>query len=268
MRKSENIASKAAAPVSILLLLLFWELGVKWNHVPVWILPAPSQIGLTLVQESSLLFFHTVTTLYEALAGFMIALFISLFSAFILDRFQYLKNAFYPLFTISQTIPLIVLAVLLPLWFGWGITPKLLIVVLVCFFPVVISLLKGLDSVDPDLIRLFRSFGAGPTATFTIVKLPSAMPSLFAGLKISATYSIMAAVIAEWVGAQRGLGYFMTLQQKSFAIDKVMAAVVVISLLSLLLVALVDLMEYLLVPWNRKSIIIPENRQNVNKEVV
>lgn len=263
MKKSGNIAYRTAAPVSILVFLVLWELGVKIYHVPIWILPRPSQVGAALVNNSSLLFFHTLTTLYEALLGFIIALLISLLTAFILDRFEWIKKAMYPLFTISQTIPLIVLAVLLPLWFGWGILPKLLIVILVCFFPVVISLLKGLDSVDPDLIRLFRSFGAGPLATFKIVKLPAAMPAFFSGLKISATYSIMAAVIAEWVGAQRGLGYFMTLQQKSFAIDKVMAAVVIISLLSLLLVALVDLTEYLLVPWNRKNIGTPEGKQNV-----
>jgi DNA invertase Pin-like site-specific DNA recombinase len=116
------------------------------------------------------------------------------------------------------------------------------------------SLIQGMTSIDEEQLKLFKSMGASPWQTFRMVKFPAALPGFFAGLKISATYSIMAAVISEWVGAQRGLGFFMTIQQKSFAIDKVLAAVLIICILSLLLVKLVELIEYLLIPWNRSSL--------------
>jgi ABC-type nitrate/sulfonate/bicarbonate transport system permease component len=205
-----------------------------------------------------MLLFHSAATLLEAGCGFLLALSLALLMGFFLDNILLLKQALTPILVISQTIPLIVLAALLPLWFGWGMLPKILIVIMVCFFPIAINLLKGLDSVDPDQLSLFRSMGADVWETFRIVKFPAALPSFFSGLKISATYSIMAAVISEWVGAQRGLGYFMTIQQKSFAIDRVLAAVIVICILSLLLVKLVDVMEYMLVPWNRKIILDPK----------
>ena len=156
---------------------------------------------------------------------------------------------------LSQTIPLIILAILLPLWLGWGITPKIVIVVLVCFFPIVINLLNGLDEVDPDQLSLFHSMGASNLDTFFMVKIPAALPSFFTGVRISATYSLMAAVISEWVGAQRGLGYFMTIKQKAFAIDEVLAAVLVICLISYLLVKFIDWLEYWLIPWNREYLL-------------
>ena len=190
----------------------------------------------------------------EAISGFILAIAIAFVMAFLLDTLFWLNRAVYPLLIISQTIPLIVLAVLFTIWFGFGLLPKILVVILVCFFPMVISFSNGLNTVDPDQISLFRSMGASRFKTFTMVKLPAAMPAFFSGIRIAATYSVMAAVIAEWLGSNRGLGYYMTLQQKQFAIDRVLAAVVVICLLSLLLVKLIDLLEYLLVPWNHKHL--------------
>lgn len=168
-------------------------------------------------------------------------------------------SGFYPLLVATQTIPLIVLAILLPIWFGFGLLPKIIIVVTVCFFPIVINLMNGLASVDRDQLNLFRSMGAKPLQTFFMIKLPAAAPAFFSGLRISATYSIMAAVISEWVGARQGLGYFMTIAQKSFRIDQVLAAVTIICILSLLLVKIVDWAEYLLVPWNRRLYEYDEN---------
>jgi len=253
MKKSANTSAKIVPIPGIMILLILWEAGVRIKHIPEWILPAPSQIVAAVIESNQLLIFHSKTTVLEAAYGFILSIAIALLIAFILDSLPVLKRAINPLFVISQTIPLIVLAVLLPLWFGWGMLPKVLIVILVCFFPIVISLLTGLESVDPDQLSLFRSLGASGLETFRIVKFPAAMPSFFSGLRISATYSIMAAVISEWVGAQRGLGYYMTIQQKNFSIDKVLAAVIIICLLSLLLVKIVDMAEYLLVPWNRKQ---------------
>ncbi len=255
MKKSTNIGYSLLSLFSMVMLLILWEAAVRINNVPQWLLPAPSKIFNTIIDIWQMLLFHSTVTLLETAYGYLLSIILALFIAFLLDHVSVLKQAVNPVLVISQTIPLIVLAVLLPLWFGWGMLPKIMIVTLVCFFPITINLLKGLDSADPDQLSLFRSMGASRWETFKIVKFPASMPAFFSGLKISATYSIMAAVISEWVGAQRGLGYFMTIQQKNFAIDRVLAAVVVICILSLLLVKIVDIIEYWLVPWNRRQIV-------------
>lgn len=253
MKKSVNIVNNPYPFIAVLLLLLFWELGVKLAEVPVFILPPPCQVLISLINGFPLLMSHTAITWLEAGLGFLTSILIAFVIGFLLDNINWLRQTFYPLIILSQTIPLITLAVLLAIWFGFGIFPKILVVVLVCFFPMVISLLNGLDSVDNDQIQLFRSMGASKLLIFKMVKLPVAMPSFFSGMRISATYSIMAAIIGEWMGATKGLGYYMTLAQKSYRIDQVLAAVLLICILSLLMVFIVDLLEYILLPWNRRK---------------
>lgn len=249
MRKSVNIASKVVPVITVLILLVVWELAVRWTHLPAYILPGPIQIFTTLAASWPLLLNHTGSTMTEALLGFGLAVAIAFVVAFILNQVPWLNQAIYPLLIVSQTIPIITLAPLFLIWFGWGMLPKVLVVILVCFFPVVINLLNGFQSVDPDLINLFRSMGAGRIAIFNMVKLPASLPSFFAGMKISASYSILAAVIGEWLGAQQGLGFYMTIAQKSFRVDRVLAAVMIIALLSLLVVKIIEIMERLAMPW-------------------
>lgn len=253
MKKSINTANRLSPWITFLILLAVWELIVRIKNIPRYILPGPADIFDSLLASYKLIAFHTATTLMEALLGFVFAVITAFLIAFLLNNVKWLNQAIYPIIIVTQTIPVITLAPLFLIWFGWGLLPKIIVVILVCFFPVVINLLKGLNSVDPDLINLFRSMGAGRLATFKMVKLPAALPGFFSGLKISASYSIMAAIIGEWLGAKQGLGYFMTLSQKSFRVDKVLAAVVVISVLSLLIVKLIDLVEWITVPWNRPS---------------
>ncbi len=251
MRRSASIGNKLAPYLSTLALLFIWEGAVRLKHVPQYILPGPIQIINTLAENYELLLMHAISTLEEALLGYGLAIVIAFLTAFLLNNINWLNKAVYPVLIISQTIPIITLAPLFLIWFGWGLLPKIIVVILVCYFPVVISLLNGLNLVDPDLINLFRSMGASRLAIFNMVKLPSALPTFFSGMKISASYSIMAAVIGEWLGAQQGLGYFMTISQKSFQVDQVLATVIIISGLSLLIVKAIDLVEYLLTPWNR-----------------
>ncbi|HZK44037.1 MAG TPA: ABC transporter permease [Syntrophomonadaceae bacterium] len=253
MKKPKNTFRRLTPLLTLSILVLIWELGVRFYEVAPWILPGPVQVFKALVSSFDLLLVHTATTFYEASLGFFLSIILALVVAFILTSVDWLNRAFYPLLIVSQTIPLIILAVLFTIWFGWGLLPKVIIVVLVCFFPITINLINGLKSVDPDQVNLFHSMGANNWDVFKIVKFPHALPSLFTGLKISATYSVMAAVIGEWLGAKQGLGYFMTIQQKNFAIDQVIAAVVVISVISLALVKLIEIIEYFLVPWNRKN---------------
>jgi ABC-type nitrate/sulfonate/bicarbonate transport system permease component len=255
MKKPKNTVEQLAPYISIVGLLLLWETAVRIFKVPDYILPAPSQILIATYDVRHLLLVHTGVTLGEALAGLLLSIIIAFLIAMLLHSVTWLYSMIYPLLILSQTIPLIILAILLPLWLGWGVMPKIVIVVLVCFFPIVINLLNGLDEVDPDQLSLFRSMGASNLDTFFMVKIPAALPSFFTGVRISATYSLMAAVISEWVGAQRGLGYFMTIKQKAFAIDEVLAAVFVICLISYLLVKFIDWLEYWLMPWNREYLL-------------
>lgn len=255
MRKSGNTIYKNLAPwLVIFILIIIWEFGVRFSNTPAWILPSPLQVIKAMVASAPLLLIHTASTLTEAGIGFLLSIVLALIVAFILTSVECLNRAFYPLLIVSQTIPLITLALLFTIWFGWGLLPKVIIVVLVCFFPITINLINGLKSVDPDQINLFNSMQASSWDTFRLVKFPHALPSFFTGLKISATYSIMAAIIGEWLGAQKGLGYFMTIQQKSFAIDQVLGAVIIICFISLSLVKVIELGEYFLIPWNRKTI--------------
>jgi len=251
MKRSTNIGLRVAPWLTFALLLAVWEGGVRIASVPSWILPTPSQVVQTTLSSLPLLINHTVVTLGEAALGFIISIVLAILLVFFICLLPWLRSALYPLMVVSQTIPLIILAVLFTIWFGWGLLPKVLVVTLVCFFPVAISLIRGIDEVDPEMINLFRSMGANHLKIWSMVQFPLALPAFFAGLRISATYSIMAAVIGEWMGAQRGLGHYMTLQQKNFAIDQVLAAVLIICLASLLMVKAVELAEYLLVPWKR-----------------
>lgn len=251
MKRSANIVNSIIPYSAAVLLLAIWEIGVRWGQVPLYILPGPSQIIITMISIFPTLLNHAGRTLEEALIGFAAAIGIAFICAFLLNHFRALYQAVHPLLIISQTIPIITLAPLFVIWFGWGILPKVLVVILVCFFPIVISFLEGLRGVDQDLINLFRSMGAKRITIFRMVEMPAALPAFFSGLKISASYSVMAAVIGEWLGAQQGLGYFMTITQKSFRVDRVLAAVVLISLISLMLVKAVDVLEWVLTPWNR-----------------
>jgi ABC-type nitrate/sulfonate/bicarbonate transport system permease component len=193
--------------------------------------------------------FDILVTLYEAFAGFFIAIILSFIIAVLMDSISGFKKTVYPVLVISQTIPIIILAPLFIIWFGYGYTPKLVIVVLICFFPVTISLLHSLSSVDRELIDLLRSMGSSKFQIYRYVKLPASMTGFFSGLKIAATYSIMGATIGEWVGGKDGLGVYMIRAKQSFATNRVFAAILVITVLSILLLKLIEFIERRSMPW-------------------
>ncbi|GBF11877.1 MAG: ABC transporter permease [Tepidibacillus sp.] len=229
-----------------------WEVAVKVSKIEPWILPPPSQIIMTLFREREVIIDHTWVTLYEALVGFLFAIVIAFILAMIIDRFPFFSRGFYPILVTSQTIPIISIAPLLFIWFGFGLLPKIVVVILVGFFPIVISTVDGLNSADRDLISLLQTMKASKWQIFTKVKFPSALPSIFSGLKIAATYSVMGAVIGEWLGASKGLGLYMRTTSHSFLTDQVFAAIIVIVLTSILLYGTILALEYLLIPWNRQ----------------
>lgn len=242
---------KEVAPLFLLLLLVIWELLVRLFKVEPWLLPAPTAIAASLSKDWPTLRRHIGVTLYEALIGFTLSTGFAFVLAWLMDSVPLVRRALYPLLVTSQTVPIISVAPLFLIWFGYGLTPKVLVVVLVCFFPVVVSFLQGLATVDTEVIDLLRSMGAPPLLIFRLAKLPAALPTFFSGLKIAATYSIMGAVIGEWLGAEAGLGYYMTLSQRSFLTARVFAIIVVITILSLALFKVIEMLERILTPWTR-----------------
>lgn len=254
MKKSTSIVKRLekVLPIAfiIFLILLTEFLLVKLN-VKHYILPRPSAVLNRLVEDRELLWEHTKTTLYEAGLGFSIAVALAVFMAGIMNRLPIVKSLFYPILVISQTIPIIALAPLFLIWFGFGLLPKILVVVLVCFFPIVVSLIEGLAVVDKEMIHLMKSMNAKSYQIFFKVEVPSVLPSFFSGMKISATYAIMGAVIAEWLGAQSGLGIYMTRAMHSFKTDALFADICIIVVISIGLFKLIDIIGQVSMPWRR-----------------
>ena len=254
MRGETTRLQKALIPLAAVILLIgLWELVVRVGIVPNFMLPAPSQVIVALVRDAPLLAAHAGTTLMEAAIGLVLGVLVGFVFAVLMDRFEVVYLALNPLVTVSQTVPTVAVAPLLVLWFGYGLVPKIVLIVLTTFFPVTISLVEGLRSVDPDMEDLMRTMNATEAQIFMRVKLPAAMEHLFSGLRISATYAIVGAVIAEWLGGFSGLGVYMTRVRKSFSYDSMFAVILLISSLSLILMRFVDLLEYVCIPWRRSK---------------
>lgn len=253
LKSTAKFSSSGYLPVGLLLLLLIgWEIGVQVSNVQAWILPGPLQVFRSLWEARELIWQHSLQTLYETLWGFVIAILLGVTIATLMDMFSYLRKAVYPLLVISQTIPIIAIAPLFFIWFGFGITPKIVVVALVCFFPITVNLIDGYRLVDQDMIRLLTSMGAGRGQIFRMVKLPAALPFFFSGLRIAGTYSVMGAVIGEWLGASKGLGILMTRSSQSFMTDRVFATIFVISFLSLVIFGFIEMLGRIIMPWNQQ----------------
>lgn len=237
----------------IVALLAGWELIVRWLETPRWLLPTPSQIVQAGWDTQDLLWLHTRQSLLETWLGLGLALCAGVVIAGAIDLTPILRRMLYPLLVTSQTVPIIAVAPLLVVWLGYGILPKVIIVALVCFFPLAINTADGLRSVDPDLIALLRTLGASRWQILTKAKLPAALPSFFSGLKIAVTYALIGAVIGEWIGASEGLGIFMLRSQHAFMTDRVFAAVGVVCLASIAMFLLVVALERILMPWHHST---------------
>ena len=251
MRKYQNISDKLIPILFILAILVVWELVVNLAIVARYILPAPTDIVDALIANGSDIIMHTGVTFFEGMTGLLVAVLLSLLMAIVMDQFPIVKKAIYPVLVISQTVPIIVIAPLLAIWFGFGIAPKIFVVVLVCFFPITVNLIEGLQSVDGELINLVRSMGASKGQIFAKIKFPSALPYFFSGLKIAATYSIMGAVIGEWLGGKAGLGVYMLRARHAFALDLVFASILVIVVLSIILFYGIAGIQRALMPWEK-----------------
>jgi ABC-type nitrate/sulfonate/bicarbonate transport system permease component len=230
-------------------LLLVWQLYAGRPGADQQLLPTPVAVWNALVAQREVLWGHTLVTLYETMVGFAAALVAGVVFAALIDFSPWLRRAIYPLLVVSQTIPIITLAPLLVLWFGFGVLSKTVVITLVCFFPITVALADGLRGADPELIKLYRTFGADRWRIFRAVKLPGALPALFSGVRIAVAYSVIGAIFAEYVGAEAGLGFYLVQKAHAFATAAVLATIVVTALLSLALFGLVALIERLALPW-------------------
>ncbi len=241
-----------AIPVSLITLVIGgWEFIVRLRDTPRWFLPPPSAVASALFDSRQLLLHHTLITLEEVAVGFALSFLLGVVFALAIASSQLVERAFYPFVIASQAIPIIALAPILLIWFGYGLTPKVIVVALICFFPIVVNTVDGLRSVDPELIDLLRSMGASSWTTYRVVRIPWSLPYLFSGTRIAAAVSVIGALIGEWVGSSAGLGYFMIRSAGQFATARVFAAVLVSALLGLSMFGIVSLLERLLLPWQR-----------------
>lgn len=252
-KKFQSIITESSAFISIGVLALIWLFVSEGEIVPSYMLPSPIDVIKAFINDFGIIINHTAVTLAEAVSGLLLGTVSGFIISVLMDRFEMLNKAFYPILVITQTIPTIAIAPLLVLWMGFSVAPKITLVVITTFFPIAVSLLDGFKSADKDAVNLLRSMGAGNIRIFRYIKLPSALPSFFSGLKVSASYAVVGAVIAEWLGGFEGLGVYMTRVKKAYAFDKMFAIIIFICIISLILMAVVSLLSKITMPWNKKE---------------
>ena len=248
-RKLQNTTNRIWSCSAIALILIVWQMISSLGIVDSFLLPSPIQVVKAFVEEFPALMEHSVITLAEAFIGLALGIALGFVMAVLMDHFESLYKAFYPLIVLTQTIPTVAIAPLLVLWFGYEMAPKVILIVLTTFFPLTVGLLSGFKSADKDAMNLLRAMGAGKLQIFRYIKLPGASQQFFSGLRISASYAVVGAVISEWLGGFGGLGVYMTRVKQAFSFDKMFAVIFLISMISLVLMKGVDFLQKKCMPW-------------------
>lgn len=237
-------------PLLLMVFVIFsWQVLATRSGLSAFILPSPLQVAQAGWETRFILGEAIGITLIETAIGLIIAIGLGITIAAAMDLSSFLHRALYPILVASQTVQILAIAPLLIIWFGFGLLPKVIIVVLICFFPLAVSTADGLASADPDLIALLRAMGANRAQIWRIVRLPAALPSFFSGLRVAVTYSVVGATIGEWVGGSAGLGLYMLRSKNALATDQVFVAIVITSVISIGLFALIYLIERAVLPW-------------------
>ncbi len=237
-------------PAAILLAaVVFWELIVRALKVPTWLLPGPLDIASAMLSSWDLIAWHSWVTFQEVAVGFLVSFVLGVGLALAIAYSRLVERTVYPIVIASQTVPIVAIAPLLLIWFGYDIGPKVVVVALICFFPIVVNTVDGLRSIDPDMVHMLLTLGARRSHVFFKVQLPNALPYLFSGTRVAITLSVIGAVIGEWVGASAGLGYFMVRSASQFLTARVFAALVVLAAMGIALFVLATLVERLAIPW-------------------
>jgi NitT/TauT family transport system permease protein len=246
-----KFANQAWRPVALLaLLFVAWWVVTAAEWVEPYLVASPGDTFDVIFAKSEYFWDNTLVTTWETVAGFLLAIGIGVLTAVIMVYSVTIERTLYPLLLFAQVIPKIAIAPLIMVWLGTDLTPKIVIAVLMAFFPIVISMVTGLKAVDPEMLELSATMGAGPAKTFFKIRLPASLPHLFSGLKIGATLAVTGAVVGEFVGAEEGLGYVIQQANGNFDTPVLFAGLIIMSLLGVLLFALVELIEYFVLPWH------------------
>ncbi|GAA4942752.1 ABC transporter permease [Actinoplanes utahensis] len=237
--------------ITLILLIAGWQLYTSVSGVDTWLLPSPADIGEAGLLQREALTDHTLATAELTVYGFGAGVATGLLVAVLLHLIPVVRAAVYPLLVISQNVPVIAIAPLLVVWLGFGLAPKIVVIILVCFFPVAVATLDGLRRSDPLIADYLLMSGANRRQLFTKLQWPHALPTMFSGLKIAATYSVFGAIVSEWLGAEKGIGQYMMIQKSAFRADRMFVAIGIVIVLALVIFGLVVLLEKLTVKGRR-----------------
>lgn len=249
-----NNGLRAVMPAMILAvaIVILWELVIRLFKVPTFVLPAPTAIIASLVANWRPLAVAAKATALEVLFGFVLSAVVGVLVALVIVRFERFGRALYPLIVLFQNVPKVALAPIFILWFGYDLAPKILLIVVIAFFPVAIDMLAGLQSVEPSFVSLMRSVGASKGKIMLRVRVPHSLPHLMAGLKVAITFSVIGAIVGEFAGANQGLGYVIQFASTQLDTPLIFAALLVVSVLGLAFYYIIELAERILVPWAPK----------------
>jgi NitT/TauT family transport system permease protein len=250
---SQSIETVLWPVLSFTLLLLGWQYGVPLLKIPEYILPIPSAFFERLWLDRLLIFDHTLVTMQEIVLGFLMAAVISVPLGYIIVSIRILEKAVYPVIVFFQLVPKIAIAPLFVVWFGFGLFPKVLLTFLLCFFPTLVASMTGFRALDERVLYLTRSMGATAWQTFRYVRVPSALVYIFSGLKVSAVFAATGAIVGEFVGANSGLGYLLLRGTSFLDMPLIFACLVALSVVGIFFSYIVDAVEVLLMPWQRKE---------------
>jgi ABC-type nitrate/sulfonate/bicarbonate transport system permease component len=251
--RAARLARDWAPPAAVLAVaLIAWEVAAQAGWVEDYLLPAPSEVARALVEDRSLLAEDAWVTAQEVVLGFALALAAGVAIAVGLHLSTTARRAVYPLVVASQAVPIVVIAPILVIWFGFGMTPKLIVIALICFFPIAVNTLDGLRAVDPAQVKMLRTLGAGRWALLRRLELPAALPYLFSGAKVAVAVAVIGAVFGELVGSDAGLGHAIQVGMAQLLTARVFAAVAILAAMAIGLFGLVSLAERRMVPWARR----------------
>jgi putative hydroxymethylpyrimidine transport system permease protein len=248
----QSVRATIRGSLGVALVVLLWWGIADLFHVPPYLLPSPVETVRALVSDASFLGGHVAMTLVETILGLVLASALGIAMAVLMNASRLSRDLLYPPLVLSQAVPLIAVAPLVLIWFGLGVLAKVLIVAFVCFFPITVSTYEGFRAVDPAYREYLETLGATRSDRYRHLYLPATLPGIFAGLRIAATYSVLGAVVGEWLGGSKGLGVYMTRSLQSFRTDRLFGAILVVMLLSLLLFWLVDGIGRRCTPWMQR----------------
>lgn len=240
--------------ISLVSFMGLWQIITMIFSIPTYLLPSPFKVFLTLATDIQVILDHFVVTLEETVAGLGLAIAVGIFIAVLMNTFQITGELIYPYLVLSQAIPLIAVAPLVLIWFGLGIFAKVLIVAFVCFFPISVNTYEGFQAINEEMLDFMDTLNASKWQRYRHLDIPASLPGIFAGIKIAATYSVLGAVIGEWLGGIKGIGIYMTRALNSFRTDRLFGAIMIVMVTSFLIFKLVDWLGNKITPWTKEEV--------------